>query len=95
MLSDGYYTGIQGMKKRPAPNKWVIMKILISRGIHSYDEDNYKDMDAKWAGFDLETKEPFIKVAEVGSLINEYIYKTEYDKFNRKYKIESILENVD
>ena len=38
---------------------------------------------------------PIIIKYSVDSLINEYIYKTEYDKFNRKYKIESILENVD
>ena len=85
-----FYTDI----KTNSVDKWTVMKVLQSKGIISFDEDNYNDMRLmilNISGIDV------IKVIFQESngypLVSELISLEEYKTFKRDITIDKVLES--
>ena len=85
-----FYTDI----KTNTIDKWVVMKILQSKGIISFDEDNYNDMRLmilNISGIDV-IKVIFQESNNIGFGVSELISIEEYKTFKRDITINNILQ---
>lgn len=96
-----FYTDI----KTNSVDKWTVMKILQSKGIISFDEDNYHSMDCRLYndgstynvnGFNHNnsSKWPTTHIMIVFSgYTKEFITIDEYNTFKRNITIDKVLES--
>lgn len=68
-------------------DKWVIMKILQSKGIISFDEDNYKQMNVDY----LPSRRGIIVLFE--GHVTEFIDIDSYKQIIRESKIDKVLKS--